>query len=524
VKTRDAEQSSAFLLASDSQGKHYLFAASNWSPSVVKKTPSAIPETIMGYVSVAGPQSLFGSRKRRLARTAKPFRAKAADRKAVCRELQRMGFAVITESRLGFTVAGPAAAYEELTGGRVRAQKKYVRRGSRRCYITHLDISGRKQPRALGVARARSPRLPIDGVVLDQVRRPLQASAVPPEVNGFYLRLPDGVADGLRAGPAHGRGARGAGVLVAMPDSGMAPHPYYEAHSYQLLSPKTAIPGLPVDEDPQGHGTGECANIFAVAPECEVLPIRCSNQAGDTVAGMAGFGLAKEAGARIITCSWSADLDIGLLNSSERPPDIGNGILGEILDAIDDGVLVIFAAGNGNFSLEPQIPGVLAAGGVFMNKRGALRTSDLASAYQSPWFPERNVPTVCGLSGMDPDQYLMLPVPPGSLLDEERAGHPDDPDTPSDGTAPNDGWARFSGTSAAAPQLAGAAAVLLSAKPRLTAQQIIEALTETARDVVRGFCNPIFDTEEARRGHDIPTGAGLIDVGAALAYAEANFA
>jgi len=490
---------------------------------VVKESTTPIPKTIMGYVSVAGPESLFGSRKRRLARTAKPFRAKAADRKAVGRELQRMGFKIITESRLGFTVAGPAAAYEELTGGRVRAREKFVRRGSRRCYITHLDISGRKQPRALGVARASSPRLLIDGIVLDQVRRPLQASAAPPEVNDFYLRLPEGVADGLRAGPAHARGARGAGVLVAMPDSGMAPHPYYEARSYQLLSPKTAIPGLPVDEDPQGHGTGECANIFAVAPECEVLPIRCSNDAGDTVAGMAGFGLAKEAGARIITCSWSADLDIGLLNSSERPPDIGVGILGEILDAIDDGVLVIFAAGNGNFSLEPQIPGVLAAGGVFMNKRGTLSTSDLASAYQSPWFPEQNVPTVCGLSEMDPDQYLMLPVPPGSLLDVERSGDPGDPDMPSDGTARDDGWARFSGTSAAAPQLAGAAAVLLSEKPGLNPKQIIEALTETARDVVRGFCNPIFETEEARRGRDIATGAGLIDVDAALAYAEANF-
>lgn len=482
-----------------------------------------IPQTIMGYVSVAGPDSLFKSPRRKPPRTAKSLRAKPADRKAVCLELERLGFTIVAGSRLGFTVAGSAEAYEALTGGRVRTREQFVHRGTRRRYVTHLDISGRKQPRAIGVARATSPHLRIDGIVLDQLRRTRSASTTPPEVDGFYLRLPEGVADGLRAGPAHAKGARGAGVRVAMPDSGMAAHPYYEVQGYELSETQVAIPGMPPKEDPQGHGTGVCANIFAVAPECEVLPIRCSNETGATVGGIAGFCLAKESGAPIITCSWSADLDIGLLESSERPPGMGNAILGEILDAIDDGVLVIFAAGNGNFSLEPQVPGVLAAGGVFMDENGALRTSDLASAYKSPWFRDRNVPDVCGLSGMSPDQYLMLPVPPRSLLDEERAGDPTDPDMPFDGTAPDDGWARFSGTSSAAPQLAGAAAVLLGAKPQLTAQQIIEALKNSARDVAEGACNSIFTTEEARLGLDVATGAGLIDVGAALQYIEDHF-
>lgn len=366
--------------------------------------------------------------------------------------------------------------------------------------------------------------MPIDGIVLDQLRQSRAVSATPPVVDDFYLELPDDVADGLRAGPAHANGARGAGVLVAMPDSGMAPHPYYEANGYQLQTAEIAIPGMPPNEDPEGHGTGECANIFAVAPECEVLPIRCSNQQGKTVAGVAGFGLAKASGARIITCSWSADLDIGLLNSAQMPPNIGNGILGEILDALDDGILVIFAAGNGNFSLEPQVPGVLAAGGVFIDEDGDLRTSDIASAYKSPWYQGRTIPTVCGLAGMDPDQYIMLPVPPGSLLDVARSGDPSDPDLPFDGTASDDGWARFSGTSAAAPQLAGAAAVLLGAKSGLTANQITKALVKTARDVVTGRCHPIFmATPAAGPGRDVATGAGLIDVGAALAYAEAAF-
>jgi hypothetical protein len=490
---------------------------------VAKKATSPIPKTIMGYVSVAGPESLFDSRRRKLPRTAKPFRAKAADRKTVCRELQRMGFTIMAESRLGFAVAGPAEAYEELTAGRVRTREKLVRRGSRHRYVTHVDVSGGKQPREIGVARARSPRLGIDGIVLDQRRRTLDVSARPPQVDGFYLRLPGGVAQRLHARPAHANGARGAGVLVAMPDSGMAPHPFYKTRGYQLLETKIAIPGISPQGDPEGHGTAVCANIFAAAPECEVLPIRCSDEESNLVGGVAGFALAKESGAKIITCSWSANLEMDLFNSAERPPDAGNGIFGEILDALDAGILVVFAAGNGNFSLEPQVPGVLAAGGVFMDEEGALRTSDLASAYESPWFPGHSVPTLCGLAGMDPDDYLMMPVPPGSLLDIKYSGDPSEPDTPFDRTARDDGWARFSGTSAAAPQLAGAAAVLLGAKPELTAPQIIEALVNTGRDVVTGFCNSIFETPEAQPGPDIATGGGLVDIGAALAYAEANF-
>lgn len=489
-----------------------------------KESASPIPETIMGYVSVAGPQSLFDPRPRKLPNTAKPFRAKAADRKAVGRELEKIGFTIVAASRLGFTVAGPAEAYEELTAGRVRTREKLVRRGRRRRYVTHVDIFGRKQPRELGVARARSQRLRIDGIALDQLRRHQAVSATPPSVNDFYFELPDDVADGLRASAAHANGSLGAGVLVAMPDSGMAPHPFYEAQGYQLLAADVAIPGTLPDEDPEGHGTAECANIFAIAPECEVAPIRCSNEEGKTVGGVAGFGLAKASGSQIITCSWSADLDIGLLTSGGGPPNISNPILGEILDALDDGILVIFASGNGNFSLEPQVPGVLAAGGVFINKNGNLCTSDIASAYKSPWFPGRTIPTVCGLAGMSPDQYLMLPVPPGSSLDVAHSGDPSDPDMPSDGTAPADGWARFSGTSAAAPQLAGAAAVLLGAKPDLMANQLVEAMVETARDVTAGRCHPIFmATPKAGPGRDVATGAGLIDVGAALAYAEANF-
>src|SRR5262249_47852400 len=138
------------------------------------------------------------------------------------------------------------------------------------------------------------------------------------------------------------------------------------------------------------------------------------------------------------------------------------------------------------------------------------------------WFDQHVVPTVCGLVGMQPRaQYLMLPVPPDSSIDQDES-KPDETDPTTDGTPGDDGWALFSGTSAAAPQLAGAAAVLLGAKPDLVPAQVVEAFTKTAVDVIRGSCHPRFNYP-AGIGLDLATGAGLLDLGAALRFVGLNF-
>jgi subtilisin family serine protease len=158
-----------------------------------------------------------------------------------------------------------------------------------------------------------------------------------------------------------------------------------------------------------------------------------------------------------------------------------------------------------------------------MDRNGNLRASDYASGYQSTFFDSHVVPTVCGLVGMQPRaQYLMLPVPPGCDLDREEAS-PSDEDPTTDGTRADDGWALFSGTSAAAPQLAGAAAVLLSAKPGLKPAQVIDALSRTAIDVVVGRSFPQRYNNPATPGPDLATGAGLINLGEALKFVNDNF-
>ena len=276
------------------------------------------------------------------------------------------------------------------------------------------------------------------------------------------------------------------------------------------------VPGTEPGKDPVGHGTGESANIFAIAPGAVLQPIRASNNSGDLVAAVASLLKAKELKPQIITNSWGGD---GPYPPFGQPDEIDLVMALEIRDAIDQGILVIFSAGNGQFSIEPQIPGVLSAGGVYFGHDYQLQASNYASGYDSPWFGGVRVPSACGLVGMLPRaQYLMLPVPPGSSIDVDES-QPDLPDDVfGDGTTPSDGWALFSGTSAAAPQLAGVAALILGAFPNLKPAQVIEAITRSAIDVSRGNCHPRF-RNLAGLGPDAATGAGLVNAVTALHYA-----
>ena len=482
-----------------------------------------IPELVMGYVSVQGAASVFGEGRKKLNKSAKAYHAKKNDRESVRRDLEKNGFSIIAESSLGFSVTAPGAAYEDITGAKLQALERlmYSNAGYSE-YVTHLDIVGDKQPTTLGVGMIKSKSLKIDGIVLEKPRvyQAVFPSPIPPNSPKYHLRVPNGVAVALNAITAHNQGFTGDGVLVAMPDSGWYRHPFFTANGYQVRTPIAVVQGADRSKDPQGHGTGESANIFAVAPKAELQPIRASNNAGQLVGAIAGFLKAKEVHPGIITCSWGGDEDyppVGPPNEDDMT------IATEILDAIEQGILVIFSAGNGQFSVEPQVPGVLAAGGVFMDNNGNLRASDYASGYQSTWFDKHVVPTACGLVGMQPRaQYLMLPIPPGCEIDRDEAT-PNDADPTTDGTPGDDGWALFSGTSAAAPQLAGAAAVLLGAKPGLKPPQVVEAFSKTAVDVVVGHSFPQRFNSAAGPGPDLATGAGLVNVGEALKYAKNKF-
>lgn len=482
------------------------------------------PENIIAYISVEGAASVFAAdAAQSLNEKTDAYHAPRDRRDTVRKDLEGSGFLILAESRLGFSVSAPPEAYEDLTGGKVVAKERlmYAEENCIR-YVTHLDIVGDEQPDALGVAKTKSDSTAIDGVVLERPRmlNAMFPSPVPPATPKFHLRVPDDVATLLNAKPAHQAGHRGQDVLVAMPDSGQFRHPFFTAHNYRVRTPITVVPGTNRSKDPVGHGTGESANIFAVAPAAVLQAIRASNNSGDLVGAIAGFLRAKDVNPRIITNSWGGDGPF----PPPGPLDAGElAFAAEIQDAIDQNILVVFSAGNGQFSMEPQVPGVLAAGGAFVGQNGDLRASDYTSGYRSPWFGGVRVPTVSGLVGMRPRaQYLMLPIPPACMIDIDESMTDLPADETTDGTMGNDGWALFSGTSAAAPQLAGAAAVLIGAMPDLTPAQVIQALTVTAVDVVAGRCHPRFNNA-ALTGQDDATGTGLVDVAAALKFAQDNF-
>lgn len=163
-----------------------------------------------------------------------------------------------------------------------------------------------------------------------------------------------------------------------------------------------------------------------------------------------------------------------------------------------------------------------------MDSSGNLCASDYASGFMSQIYPNRRVPDLSGLVGMFSDDsvqgrspgamYIMLPVQPKSEVDKYSynggANHYLSPGANApygDETLVDDGWAVFSGTSAAAPQIAGAAALIKQVCPSLTPTDVKNILMHSARDVIVGSCNPATGGNSATEGPDAATGNGLVD-------------
>lgn len=341
-------------------------------------------------------------------------------------------------------------------------------------------------------------------------------SATPPAIDRFHLQVPADVARLLNASAIHQEGKTGRGVRVAMVDSGFAhSHPFFTTHMF--TSAVTLAPGATNRAtDPNGHGTGESANIFAIAPGATFIGVKVDNdddpRAGATM--LEGFQEALRHDPHVISVSLGFDLRQPGTNAPMTSlPNSLVALEAEIDAAVAAGIVVVFAAGNGHYAFPGQMNEVIAAGGVFVDEAGRMRASNYASAFKSGIYSGRTVPDFCGLVGLLPHaDYIMLPVPPGSDIDREEGAH--------DGTTKMDGWGLFSGTSAAAPQLAAVCALLLEKNPGLTPGDIKAVLTRTARDVTTGTANPASDASgaglKAIAGFDGATGAGLVDAFAAF--------
>jgi serine protease AprX len=294
------------------------------------------------------------------------------------------------------------------------------------------------------------------------------------------LKVPDGVT--------------GKGSKVALVDTGFYKHPYYKDFDYRP-KPSNQL-------DSVGHGTGMAYNVFAVAPGATVLGLQQTPQAQDALE------LAANSGADIISCSWGWD--------REESFPIVEATIRDIIAT--DGKIVIFACGNGEYSWPGSMREVLSVGGVYADPKGTLEASNFASGYISSLYrdPERRVPDVSGLCGQKPNGiYIMLPCPPGSEWDRTQSGlpFPDKDETKSD-----DGWLGGSGTSSAAAQVAGVAALLVEAtrtrNRNLGTDDVRNLLQTTALSVEKGRNAQGFP---ALGQPNIAVGYGLVDATKAIA-------
>ena len=324
-------------------------------------------------------------------------------------------------------------------------------------------------------------------------------SSLPPTVPYHYLDVPGDVSMVLRAGKTNQEGITGKGVLVAMPDSGFYKHKFYEWRGYNY-NRTIAEDAIDEEKDSSGHGTAEAANIFSCAPDIDFVGIKMGNNA------TLGFKKAVDLNPAVITCSWGWSFENPPLPNWSKPLEAA------VIHAVKRlGITVVFSAGNGHYGFPGQMPEVISAGGVYAHRDLAgddfdLEASDYSSSFASKIYPGRNVPDLCGLVGMQPRGiYIMLPLQPGCAIDMSLAGgtYPNGDMTKSD-----DGWAVISGTSAAAPQIAGVCALLKQVQPSLSPNLVKQILMSSARDVKNGKSAM---GDKAGKGFDSATGAGLVD-------------
>ncbi len=270
----------------------------------------------------------------------------------------------------------------------------------------------------------------------------------------------------------------GSGELVAVLDSGVD-----DTHSdldegrvrCDLGADFTAPPAAEGDpfvsvgdgcEDPLGHGTHVAGTVgadwnngigVAGVSQAQILPVRVlDGQGWGTVAGIsAGIFHAVDAGASVVNMSIVGDGLAGVSGYEEA-----------VQHALDNGVVVVASAGNnrqeGNRPQYPAaVPGVLSV--------AATDYFGLSAEY----------------SYRGPTNVISAP---GTQILS---------------TVPGGGYEEFSGTSMAAPHVAGIVAWYRELHPTATVAQIRNAVTSTAIDM-------------EKTGKDDSTGFGMIDMGQLL--------
>ena len=466
----------------------------------------SLPREIYAQASPTsiGGSSLFDATAAVTADTVAGYRSEQGVANDAVMRLRDAGFRVLDVSPVTINIAGPASAYERAFGtSLVTEERPVIKGGRRKDTATFIDTADTAMSGLIDTSGSDMADV-LEGVAIERPVYPFAANAFAPTEDYWHLSVPGDVSLGVNADRAHRGRITGRGVRLVMVDSGWFEHPYFKARGYRadpvVLGPAASRP----QADESGHGTGESANAFAVAPDIRFQMVKMSftNSTG-------AFNKAVALAPDIVSCSWGSDIRQGPLGAADR------ALAAAIAQAVADGLVVVFSAGNGHWGFPGQHPDVIAAGGVYLLAGGGMRASNYASGFASNIYPGREVPDVSGLVGEVPRAaYIMLPVQPGDQIDQDLAGgnHPNGDETP-----PGDGWAAFSGTSAAAPQVAGVCALIKQAAPGLPPDRVRRILRRTATDVKAGTNA---HGNQARPGFDLATGSGLVNAHKAVLLAK----
>jgi subtilisin family serine protease len=428
----------------------------------------------------------------------KDFHPDMGCRERAISKLESEGCKLIRRGRFSVTMSGPAAVVEKLIGTKlvVQARARRTTLRSSQMFATDFDPP---MVHDLFVAPPTSLSMPtaasadVDHLVFIPPPVYFAPSPNPPRVG--YHHVDDAAIRRILNVPA---GFDGNGVRVAMVDTGFFPHPYYSTRNLKFSPTPTATAPRPQVDD-YGHGTAVAYNVFATAPKAELLGFQQTDPPQDALEDAAA------AGVDIISCSWGWDRE-----------QVFPLVQASLLSIIAEGKIVLFAAGNGQYSWPGSEPNVISIGGVYSDEQGALQVSNYASGYMSGMFPNRRIPDVSGLCGQRPKAiYIVMPTQPANTMDDEFSTGGAYPN--GDETTASDGWLGASGTSSATPQIAGVVALMVQ-KARAAGRTLNPA---DAKDALARSCRPITAGRNAMGFPPVgqpntAVGFGLVDATAAL--------
>ncbi|OUL18563.1 peptidase S8 [Nostoc sp. RF31YmG] len=340
------------------------------------------------------------------------------------------------------------------------------------------------------------------------------------------------------------RGVRSV-VVAVVDDSFDLNHPDFQG-SGKIVAPRDLKENdfLPLpDEQETSHGTA-CAGIavaeengkgiVGVAPGCALMPIRTTGFLDDeSIEDI--FNWAIDKGASVISCSWGASAVYFPLSLRQRAAITRAATKGRN----GQGCVILFAAGNANRPIDGTVyernwPKNLLTGNTDWLSGFAVHTDVMAvaastsfgkkSAY-SNWgtniavcAPSNNAPP-----GMWFQEAGFMETQPAIATSLSGLGMLTSDQLGAAGYDPGDFTRNFGGTSGATPVVAGVAALMLSANPDLTAQQVRRILQETTDKILDTNPDPQLGLREGTydsNGHSQWFGYGKVNAAKAVQTAQ----